>query len=75
MGWISSKFMRSRAKWGATISEEKRKAPLRKIVHVIRYRQTMFDGDFVELECGHKTTAYGDLRARCVQCLKDSTPK
>lgn len=70
MGWISKRFMNNRAKWGKTISEDKRKAPLRKIVHVIRARESLFDGDFVELECGHQVTAYGDHRARCVECGK-----
>ena len=69
MGWISTRFMRNRAKWGKPISEEKRRAPLRKIVRVIRSRESLFDSDFVELECGHQTRAYGDLRARCVECL------
>lgn len=68
MGWISKRFSQNRYKWGKTISEEKRKAPLRKIVRVIRYREGLFDSDFVELECGHQVRAYGDFRARCVRC-------
>jgi hypothetical protein len=71
MGWISKRFTHSRAKWGKTISEDKRKAPLRKIVCVLRARESLFDSDYVELECGHKVYAYGDYRARCVACLKD----
>jgi hypothetical protein len=71
MGWITNRFQQTGwAKWGKTISAEKRKAPLRKIVAVLRYRESMFDSDFVELECGHKVRAYGDLRARCVECTK-----
>jgi hypothetical protein len=51
MGWISSKFQRTgRAKWGKTISEQKRKAPLRKIVGVVRHRGGMFGSDAVALE-------------------------
>ena len=71
MGWITNRFDQTgRAKWGKPISPEKRRAPLRKIVAVIRYRHGMFDSDFVELECGHRVSAYGDLRARCVECAK-----
>lgn len=71
MGWISKRFARSRAKWGRTVSEEKRRAPLRRIVRVIRSRETMFGDDLVALECGHEAYAYGDLRARCVACLRE----
>lgn len=70
MGWISDRFQREgRAKWGKPMSEEKRRAPLRKIEHVIRHRRSMFEPDFVELECGHQVSAWGDLRARCTKCL------
>jgi hypothetical protein len=69
-GWITKRFGQNRAKWGAPISAEKRKAPLRKIVHVIRTRQSLFDSDYVELECGHTAYAYGDVRARCLDCYR-----
>lgn len=71
MGWISSRFMRSRAKWGRTVSPEKRRAPLRGIVRVIRPRDSLFGSDRVELACGHEAEAYGDLRARCLACLRE----
>ncbi len=71
MGWISDRMMQSRSKWGRPISDEKRRAPLRKIVHVVRYRASMFDNDRVALECGHEVEAYGDVRARCVHCLRE----
>jgi hypothetical protein len=70
MGWISKRFSQNRSKWGKTISEEKRRAPLRRIVHVIRARESLFDSDWVELECGHQVHAFGDIRARCVKCLR-----
>lgn len=69
MGWISDRFARSPYKWGAPISAEKRRAPLRRIVGVIHSRVSLFDSDFVILECGHEVHAYGDVRARCVKCL------
>jgi hypothetical protein len=73
MGWITQKFQRTgRAKWGKTISDEKRKAPLRKIVAVLRYREGMFDCDTVEFECGHTGLAWGDKKGRCTKCLRDA---
>lgn len=74
MGWISKRFMRSRAKWGATVSEEKRKAPLRRIVRIVRSRSSLFDSDTVEFECGHVGEAYGDVRGRCVICFTEARP-
>ena len=71
-GWISKRFMRNRAKWGAPIASEKRRAPLRRIVVVLRHRGGMFEPDRVVLECGHEADAWGDLRARCVRCLQDA---
>lgn len=70
MGWISKRFMRNRAKWGKAVSEEKRKAPLRRIVAVVRSRASLFDSDTVEFECGHVGEAYGDLRGRCLECAR-----
>lgn len=67
-GWISARFMRSRAKWGAPMAPEKRTAPLRRIVAVVRHRSGMFDADRVVLECGHEGDAWGTIRARCVRC-------
>ena len=68
MGWISKRFNQNPAKWGTPISEKKRKAPLRKIMWIVRGRQNMFDSDLVHLECGHQVYAYGAARARCTKC-------
>lgn len=68
MGWISKRFMRSRAKWGRTMAEEKRRAPLKRIMGVIRHRNGLFNSDRVVLECGHEVDAWGSERARCVAC-------
>ena len=68
MGWISKRFMCNRAKWGRPIDPEKRKAPLVAIAYVIRPRESLFDHDFVKLECGHEAVAYGQVRARCTAC-------
>lgn len=75
MGWISKRFMRSRAKWGRPVSEDKRTAPLVSIAYVIRHRQGRFDHDFVKLECGHEAIAYGRLKARCTGCVKEPGPR
>ena len=69
MGWISARFSRNRAKWGPPVSEAKRRAPLRRILRIVRSRTSMFDSDLVELECGHSAEAWGDVRARCIECL------
>lgn len=74
MGWISKRFMRSRAKWGAPIAQDKRRAPLRRIVGVLRHRNGMFDSDRVLLECGHEAEAWGAQRARCVVCGRGEKP-
>jgi hypothetical protein len=72
MGWISKRFAtQNRYKWGKPISQEKRRAPLRKIAYVIRHRTSLFDHDRVMLECGHEAVAFGEIRARCVRCLEE----
>lgn len=71
MGWFSKRFMRNRAKWGKPISEEKRRALLRRIAVFIRRSDSLFDTHYVELECGHRTSCYGETRARCVECLRE----
>jgi hypothetical protein len=72
MGWISNRMMRNRTKWGAPISDEKRRAPLRLIVGILRHRDGMFDTDRVVLECGHEAEAWGTSKARCVGCLPEA---
>jgi hypothetical protein len=68
-GWITRRFHSTgRAKWGRPVAEAKRHAPLRRIAQVLRPRASMFDSDWVELECGHQVAAYGNLRARCTKC-------
>lgn len=74
MGWITTRFMQNRSKWGKTVSEEKRRAPLQRIVRVLHHRESMFDADRVELECGHVVSAYGAVRARCLECAKEKAP-
>lgn len=71
MGWISKRFAtQNRYKWGAPMSAEMRRAPLRKIVAVLRHRDGLFDHDWVALECGHEGRAHGEYRARCLHCLR-----
>lgn len=57
---ITKRFNRGgREKRGKPISEEKRRAPLRRIVRVLRDRASLFDSDRVELECVHVVEAFG----------------
>ncbi len=72
MGWISKKFTQNRYKWGRPISEEKRRAPLRRIVGWIRHPNGLFDDARVILECGHEATTWGTQRARCLTCLQNA---
>ena len=70
MGWISERHM----KQGGSLNrhpEIQRRGPLRKIVKVVRERDTIFGAQRVELECGHRISAWGDYRARCDQCSEN----
>jgi len=68
MGWISDRHMRDGGSMGTGPEKGIGRYPLRKIVRVLGHARTMFDTDYVELECGHKVQAYGMTRARCRQC-------
>ncbi len=69
MGWISDRHMKSGGSIGpGGIGEEKRGAPLRKIVKVLSPRLSMFGKDRVLFECGHAGFAYGCSSARCIAC-------
>lgn len=47
------------------------KGPLRQVVQVIRYAESLFDVDSVVFECGHTgTRSNGALRGRCGECGK-----
>lgn len=54
--------------------EEKRKAPLRKIVSVWKDAANRYDWQGVTLECGHTASASSRafFRARCVECLRSN---
>ena len=49
---------------------KKHKGPVRKIVgHINGDAKTdMFNPPLVQLECGHSTHSWGQLKARCRQC-------
>lgn len=68
MGWISNRHMRSGGSIGGCDGMVFKDKPLRKIVSVIRYAESIFDRDFVVLECGHLARAAGLYRARCSKC-------
>lgn len=47
---------------------KQRRGPLRKIVERIHHGATIFDADWVRLECGHETLSNGIYKARCIKC-------
>ena len=56
--------------------KKNQRAPLRRIVEVLRYAETAFDRQKVRLECGHVVFVSGGAiyRGRCRKCA-DETPK
>jgi len=74
MGWISERHMRRGGSIGGCKGMIFKDKPLRKIEYVIRYAESIFDRDYVMLECGHTTRAAGKYRARCAKC-RDDKPK
>lgn len=70
MGWISKRCKETGRSIG-TGPKGAQKWPLRKIVAVLRTGITMFESDWVRLECGHEGRAYGDLKARCRKCFDE----
>lgn len=70
MGWISKRHMETGGSIGTGPRPETLKYPLRKIVCVLRTGTTMFDTDWVKLECGHEAFAFGQFKARCRKCYE-----
>lgn len=72
MGRLSEAHRQGRIRLGGRgISEEKKKAPLKKIVGLVEHTTDLFDQDVVKLECGHTVKSNGQYRARCMQCWKE----
>lgn len=74
MGWISQRCSRTGHSIGGTNGMTFKDMPLRKILYVIRRSESMFEPDWVYLECGHTAHAWGMKRARCKKC-RDNKPK
>lgn len=72
-GWISQRAMRGN-RIGGKASPEKNKQPLRKIEYVEHYSESMFEPNYVKLECGHMAHAWGLYRARCPKCQAGKPP-
>lgn len=53
---------------GAAGGAKQRKGPLKNIVARLRHSDNIFTPDWVRLECGHETYAWGTYRARCTEC-------
>lgn len=70
MGWISKRHMQTGGSIGGNPAKTQRtnRYPLRKIARVIRISRNIFEPDYVEFECGHEGTAWGQLRGRCRKC-------
>ncbi len=49
-------------------SSNQRRGPLRRIVKVLTFADSLFDQARVLLECGHKVASAGAYKARCRQC-------
>jgi hypothetical protein len=67
MGWISDRHMLRGGTIGG-MKGKKHKGPLRLIVGHLTHSTNMFQPPRVELECGHETHSWGQVRARCAQC-------
>lgn len=76
MGWISKRANQT----GHSLHSRKgakSKGPLRTIIEIHTFAESIFDTCYVTLECGHKGVTYntnptaGTSRARCVECGKD----
>lgn len=71
MGWISDRKMKTGRGIGgrrAGRAYPKDGAPLRLVVERITVGRSIFESDWVRLECGHETRSWGGLRARCPSC-------
>lgn len=74
MGWISKRYMRRNHGLVHGVESERRKAPLRKIIEIIRVGDNNLfgSGDKVLLECGHEVYSKGTYKARCLKCKKET---
>ena len=71
MGWITNRRNQTGRGIGGTRGQSMTaKGPLVTIKYRYRYAESMFDRDYVRLECGHNGDATsGAKRARCHKCL------
>ncbi len=70
MGWISDRHMKNGGSINSRPSRNgSQNGPLRKIVSIQRYCESIFDRDAVTFECGHEGYATsGAVRGRCRKC-------
>lgn len=71
MGWIHKRHMEQGGSIGTGPRGGKHKGPLRKITQVFRSSTSLFDTDWVLLECGHEGPSHGGQSARCATCGKE----
>jgi hypothetical protein len=71
MGWISKRHMQTGGSIGGKQRGKtypKKGAPLRRIVAVLVPSTSLFEANWVALECGHEASSWGGVRARCPKC-------
>ncbi len=68
MGWISKRAHTGNRVGGTDGMSMKDRGPLRKISYRIHRGTDIFSADYVHLECGHETHAWGQYKARCGSC-------
>ena len=66
--WISKRAYEGNPIGGTKGMSMTAKGPLRKIVRVIHSAMSLFERDWVELECGHEGPSTGQYKARCREC-------
>jgi hypothetical protein len=75
MGWIHDRYMKRGVGLAHGVQSERRSAPLRKIIEVVKKGDNSLfgSGDYVKLECGHQVYSKGDKAARCLKCKNKTT--
>lgn len=70
MGWISDRHMKRGGSIGGNPAKtrETNRFPLRNIVRIVLWSETIFGPNHVEFDCGHIGTAWGASRGRCTDC-------
>lgn len=71
MGWLKDRQNKNGLGKTQFKQTERRTAPLRKIIQVIRVGDGWMNLDKVKLECGHQVRSNATYQARCLQCKNE----